>query len=714
MIKLILVDPVDRASFEALVLARGFSRTYDAPVTRGARTTNFSRGEDVVAFVADAASGASICVLRGPNARVVADELGREIALETAEAALSSAREAGSPVDKIRSIMRLGLIMQGDEPREGLLSLLAERLLDDVPPVRFAAMRVALELGAPSLEDAVRASAQRHPDMRGGEARFLAARRRDEEASAARMAERIAERARPSRPATLSALAERGDWGALLEASNELLARDPSDVSARRSRALALTYLDRHDEAIEAYGEAIAAMERAYRGGSVPAVDPRGLMYYNRACERARLGEREASLRDLAAAVAIDPSWGKKARGDDDFQALRRDRAFVRVATGFGEENPKAEDVRALLDLCLASFHRGEGDEALEAGEQAEAAAEALGDRALFVEAKITYGNALTYLRRPAEGIEKLREAVELAERAFPDEPARRAEARHLLGAAHHAACDFERAEACYRAALAERERGLGARHRSLAKSYGDLGRLEADRGREPAIVAATLERGRAVLRAFLEGEAAREERLEALVDLATLSSNLCATWLDAGAYEPAQDALEDAAGTLEQIALSGRRPLKSLTKNILLHAGRLLERVPARLAGRAEALLERVLAIADPRPSVRAERLFWERLRAGARQLVSRGVRAPVLARAIEVALAGGEIDEPMRSHPAFVDLGPALGERLGRPGDLSLVGMALSTAMAGGSLDEALTQLEALAVAAVERVADADASQG
>lgn len=100
----------------------------------------------------------------------------------------------------------------------------------------------------------------------------------------------------------------------------------------------------------------------------------------------------------------------------------------------------------------------------------------------------------------------------------------------------------------------------------------------------------------------------------------------------------------------------------------------------------------------------MRAERLYWATLRAGARELAARGVSETEIAAAMREALRGNDIPEPVRSHPAFANLPLELATRLGRRGDLVLVMMALSTAMAGGSLDEALENLEGIAVAEVE----------
>jgi hypothetical protein len=504
----------------------------------------------------------------------------------------------------------------------------------------------------------------------------------------------------------------KGRHAELLPVAEQVLALDRDHVQAWQNRALALTFCNRHEEAIGAYGEAIAVMDRVFAGREPSASDPRGLMHFNRACERARLGDKDRALADLRAAMRHDPTWGKKAREDDYFSALWGDRDFVLVASGRDGKTTTAEEVRRLVDRCMGLFYRGDGDEAIEAGEEALGAAEALGDPGLLSDALKTYGNALTYLRGPEEGMKKLRRAVELAERAFADAPEKRSEARHLLGAAHHAARAFEAAEAHYREALAERIAGLGEGHWLLGKSYGDIARLEADAGRGAARVAETIELGRRALRSFLGTSPAGDDRFEALFDFATLSSNLGFVQLEAGAFDAALVALEEAAESLGAMVAGGRRPADSLTRGALRHAVRLGEYAgegPHR--ARVDALASRLFEILEPSPRVRAERLYWSQLRAGAEELVRAGSAEADIASAMREALRGGEVPEPVRSHPAFHNLAIELATRLGRRGDIVLVAMALSTAMQGGSLDEALSQLEGLAVSEAQ-MADAGVS--
>lgn len=920
MIKRLLRDPVARDAFEAAMHAEDFLRFFDVAFTGGARTTNWSRGEDVIALVTDSTSGAAMFIAKGPNEERVTSAIGAFVELETREDAIRAAVAAKTSVEKIRRVLRLGLASREERMDDEARAIVKALLLDQDKPVRWAALVASFGLLDPSLDEAVAESARMYTDMARGAARWSDARRQDE--AAKRKA--ASARAEQERLASLPMLALERAWDALLEATSIVIANEPKlasgyfyralaleglgrpaaalpllhaarvlgreedrpqigapipriaakigacteamkedlaeslafvherlraaastdgfskvlreisaavegarrelslalaaslvqdaeddaaeavqsaaaffperaeaaymiaelrahqgemdgafpeyrralelvskvdegsgelgrasrlhalvgskldpgvilstlmqraldhhrhdvlldaaeraitihadDVFALQNRGVALTFLERHEQAIAAYGEALAVMDRVFSEEGEPDADPRGLMRFNRACELARLGRSEEALADLADAVRIDESWGKKARKDDYFRSLWADREFTRIAAGFGDEAPTETGTRALVERCLGHFYRGEADEALEAGEEAEAAAEVLGDPALLSDARKTYGNALTYLRGPSEGIPKLESAVELAARAYPDEPARRAEARHLLGAAFHAAHAFEQAATCYREALEERKQGFGEAHWQLAKSYGDIARLEADRGMEAPIVAATIERGRGLLRAFLETNPPSDDRIEALFDLATLSSNLGVTWLDAGEIERALVALEETTEKLGVIVAASRRPSPSLTKNVVRHVMRLVERADERQKDRASALFSRLFEILEPSPRVRAERMYWAALRAGARELVAQGASPADIARAMQEALRGGDVPEPVRSHPAFANLSLELATRLGQRGDIVLIAMALSTAQASGELDESLERLEGLAVAEVE----------
>jgi tetratricopeptide (TPR) repeat protein len=53
-----------------------------------------------------------------------------------------------------------------------------------------------------------------------------------------------------------------------------------------------------------------------------------GGIVYNLACAEARLGQTDAALEHLAAAVAIEPRFGELARDDEDFASIRDDPRF--------------------------------------------------------------------------------------------------------------------------------------------------------------------------------------------------------------------------------------------------------------------------------------------------------------------------------------------------------------------------------------------------
>ncbi|EYF02527.1 tetratricopeptide repeat protein [Chondromyces apiculatus] len=508
--------------------------------------------------------------------------------------------------------------------------------------------------------------------------------------------------------ALLRSTLEDRQYARALDVAEAAVARDPGSIVAWEKRALALTFLSRHEEAIQAYGDALAAIAHITAQAPPMTGDVRGLLHFNRACEQARLGRKQEALADLREARRFSDDWGPKALHDDYFAPLWTDRDFLLVAHGREDSPPTRAEVEQLTRRSMGLFFSGEGDEAVEAGEEAVSLAEILGDPALLSDALKALGNALTYVKGPAQGISRLERAVQLAEQAFPDHPDRRAEARHLLGAAHHAGGDHDAASRHYRAALAERIAAMGEGHWLLAKSHGDIARLEADQGRLTEAVA-SIEQGRALLRAFLDGalDAAPsgDDRIEALFDLTTLSSNLGRVHLDAGALAPAVSALDDAASGLASLVAAGRRPAAPLVRNALRHATFALQRADDEaLRDRAARLAQQLFEILEPSPRARAERLYWAHLRAGARQLVEGGIPEQAIAAAMRDALRGEGLPEPLRAHPAFQNLPIELATRLGQRGDLVLVAMALSTAIEGGSLDEALEQLEEIAVAGAQ----------
>lgn len=131
---------------------------------------------------------------------------------------------------------------------------------------------------------------------------------------------------------------ERGDAALTLAYCERLTKLRPTFFKAWGQRALELTKLSRHEQAVVAYAEAIEVFTA---GGSEalaswPGPDPRGQLFFNRACELAFVGRKDESLRDLRAAIGYHPHWAEDAKSDDYFEALWQDEDFVAVVSGAG------------------------------------------------------------------------------------------------------------------------------------------------------------------------------------------------------------------------------------------------------------------------------------------------------------------------------------------------------------------------------------------
>jgi tetratricopeptide (TPR) repeat protein len=287
--------------------------------------------------------------------------------------------------------------------------------------------------------------------------------------------------AAPALEDAVAAYADAKAYEDVLHVATRGLALSPESTHFSRFRTVAFSMLKRHDEATVACGEAIALADAAWGPEPHGDPDPRWLLYFNRACEHALAGRRQAALDDLRHAVALNREAGPKALADDYFQSLWADPELSAVAYGVTAVSP---DVLADEILFVKrNFFHGDRDEAVEVGKRAVAHARALGDPRMLAEALRLAGNAATYTGSPARGIALLSEAVGVSERAWPDDPGERAEAWHLLGAAHHAAREWDAAEDAYARAEALRRQGGGDDAPALAISLADRARLASDRG---------------------------------------------------------------------------------------------------------------------------------------------------------------------------------------------------------------------------------------
>lgn len=485
-----------------------------------------------------------------------------------------------------------------------------------------------------------------------------------------------------------------GRFAEALRCADALLELKPRSVLALQERALALTFLKRHGEAIAAYGEALAAMDEAEGDHS----DARGLMLFNRACERARGGEREAALADLAAAVALRASWGERAQTDDYFASLWEDPQFVAIVCGLDAASIDPESVRGRIDRAMGLHHWGHSEDALQEGKAAVAAAELLGDIGLLSDALKIYGNIRVWREDPAKGLPLLERAVGLARRAWPDQPGSLSESVHLYGVALQAAGQLAAARAAYDEALALRVVAYGASAPILAKSYGDLARLDQDEGRPLSEVALTIGRGLDVVRAALGDTPVGEDRFEILCDQATLAVNLTRTLLRVEDLPGATAALTELEAAFTELHANERTAGKDLLQSAMQLAAYAVERGAGDEAMRVQVAL---WLIAEPDPEVREQRLWWGQLRLALQELQQQGLDGRQIAEGLAEAVRGGnKLPRAMAQHPALRNLSVELAQRLGGGGDMVLLAMALETAKITGDPGEAVKQLEELAI--------------
>lgn len=86
-----------------------------------------------------------------------------------------------------------------------------------------------------------------------------------------------------------------------------------------QSRAMALAFLERHDEAIIAYEQAIHEMGRL---GHEIAGDSLAMLHFKLGCELARTGRHTQALSALEKAIALDSTWAQEARQDEAWEHL--------------------------------------------------------------------------------------------------------------------------------------------------------------------------------------------------------------------------------------------------------------------------------------------------------------------------------------------------------------------------------------------------------
>jgi hypothetical protein len=112
-----------------------------------------------------------------------------------------------------------------------------------------------------------------------------------------------------------------------------------------QSRALALAFLDRHDEAVLAYEEAISEMTRL---GSDIAGDSLAMLYFKYGSELARAGRDTQALAALEKAIVLDSTWALEAKEDDAWERLSIHPRFLDLVGTIDVQRLRAESSRTL------------------------------------------------------------------------------------------------------------------------------------------------------------------------------------------------------------------------------------------------------------------------------------------------------------------------------------------------------------------------------
>jgi tetratricopeptide (TPR) repeat protein len=474
-------------------------------------------------------------------------------------------------------------------------------------------------------------------------------------------------------------------------ATEELALPAADRAAALRARAIARTFLERHEEAMADYRAAMEAGDP----------DDQGLLRFNLACELALAGRKDEAIASLKQAISCHAEWAEKARKDSYFRALWEDTDFVLAVSGLSAPPSQAE-IERWISRSLGHSMNGQGERSIEEAERAVAGALLLQDRALQARALGQLGSAQTYGGDLSRAIHALERAEHIAREVFAHEPVQLARTLHFKGAALHAGQRFAEAESTYQETLALREQVLGKVSFEVAIVLGDLGRLASDQQRFDEALALQTR-----CREALEGTLptlSGDPRLDVLLNLALNEGNRASVALDAARGAPEVLAHSEAmAGFLEQLVEGGgsfgsqtiprlRRVLSSLVAGAL----------PPELTARVGALAERLLALETPDPAARAEKLYWAALRAGIHELVSKGADEREIAAGIARAVRGQEPGEPVSSHPAFRNLAAELSARLNARGDLVMIAMSLDLAVSGAQpVAEAIGGLESFALA-------------
>ncbi|HSN97693.1 MAG TPA: hypothetical protein VLS89_05320, partial [Candidatus Nanopelagicales bacterium] len=110
MIKQLLRAAVARDEVDGFARDNGFARSFDPPWTDGIRTTNWRRGEDLVALITDGPSGATLLAAKGPGEAELARRFGERFGARGLSEEIAEARTADGAAARARASLRLGLL----------------------------------------------------------------------------------------------------------------------------------------------------------------------------------------------------------------------------------------------------------------------------------------------------------------------------------------------------------------------------------------------------------------------------------------------------------------------------------------------------------------------------------------------------------------------------------------------------------------------------
>lgn len=506
-------------------------------------------------------------------------------------------------------------------------------------------------------------------------------------------------------------------WGEAAALADELVKSNPDSMLGWQLRANARTFGLRHEEAVTAYEEALAALDRhfarddmVYFGG-----DPRPLMQNNLAATLAKLGRREEALDMLRLAVRAEAKWGQDAMEDDYFEALWQDPEFLAIARAepralitTAEKTP--EHLDELINRSLGLFYQGDTEEALDKVRRAAEVAEWEGFVELEVRALSAWGHGLALTGSAGQAVDLLAKAVALAEGESVSTEVQ-ATALQNYGVAQMEAGLLDGAQDALERALGLLRQVYGEAHRMVAKAHGEMARLVEALGAPSEEVLKHLNRGVAIVERALgdmgEEDELLDQQIEALVDAATLKINIGHILANDGKLAQALAVVDEGLVRIDQVAELGAVPSPSLLENALeLVEGalRLADNEDDRLA--AAKLRDSLEVLLLPgTPEERAERRYWLGLRRVASSLLQAGISGSDIAATLSDALKGGDnLPQELRRVPEIAGFATAMAERSAREHTLIVtVALALETARADGDILYALEQLEGLCLASL-----------